>query len=332
MLISFFRLCLPLLFLLPLSLAAQIIGFSNPNVQIVEDSLLLQVPVFLSLPDNDTTRVSVQIGAGGTADNGDDFSFSSQQLTWLPNDSSVKLVPLRIFEDQLVEYDETLNLRLVGPTNGAVLVDSQYNLQIQDDDPLEISFQGAGQTIIESGDTALFYVTLNGQPRQNIDFSVQRTGGNAQLGSDFIWMDGNFSFPANDSSRIPLRVVAIEDQINEGNEQVIIDLLPSDTSLLVDITAYTVTIIDNDSLGTGWSDPELLLGIYPNPVSDFLILNEVSLISVDIFTSSGLHVFTIENDEALGLTTIDVGSLSPGQYLLMANFPEGHRFGRFIKR
>lgn len=112
-----------------------VIGFSAVSQVINEGGGSATVTIQLSNASVfNTTTVVVNLGAG-TAVNGNDFSYVfPDTLSWLSGDSSDRTVVIPITDDLLVENQESIDLTLGSPSNGATLATAAYTVLIDDND------------------------------------------------------------------------------------------------------------------------------------------------------------------------------------------------------
>jgi ribosomal protein L35AE/L33A len=96
------------------------IQFGAPSYSVREDGNLVSVEVIRS--GGSDGAVSVQFtSANGSASAGSDYTDSSAPVNWADGESGTKIINIPILDDNIVEGDETINLTLTAPTNGARL-------------------------------------------------------------------------------------------------------------------------------------------------------------------------------------------------------------------
>ena len=125
----------------------------------------------------------------------------------------------------------------------------------------------------------------------------------------------------------------LDDTIVEPNEQINFDLVDPTNGARLGISAYTLTIIDNDSPSSGIDETDLTNGIklYPNPVTNtFFLETEIDLSSVVITDLTGNAVLELY-EIYIGKTPVDVSVLSAGMYLINVRSSEGVFSKRLVK-
>jgi hypothetical protein len=99
---------------------AGVIFFSSPQFSVNEDGTLIN-QVTLTRTEGSTGEVSVTLNlTDGTATAGSDYDGTPITVTFADGETS-KIVNIPIVDDTLYEGDETVNLTLSNPTNGATL-------------------------------------------------------------------------------------------------------------------------------------------------------------------------------------------------------------------
>ena len=239
------------------------------NVFNTEDSIDESTPsisVPITLNEEVTADLAVKYGIGGTATSGQDYTIDNAGVVTVDvsNDRSQAEITISIIDDNIYEGDKTIILTL---TNGTgYTVGSTFNTYtltiIDDEDPHvpEFFFDSGSGNVRENVPSVNVKVNINHPPTEgglNLYF-VPGEGETATVNVDYSY-DLDFrdipfiSVPPNVSSlNIPLRI--IPDNLDEGNETIIIALLP-ETHLggiytLGTPNTHTLTIIDNDGTVT----------------------------------------------------------------------------------
>jgi hypothetical protein len=168
--------------------------------------------------------------------------------------AGTRSVPIQVVprEDDLVEPDETVILALVpGPTSGEgayqVGPPSSATVTIKDGNPPvlpSISVTADHPDASESGPMAgSFLITRTGN--SNLPLTVLFTiGGTALPGSDYRTLAGSVTIPAGSLSAT-IAVLPISDNLEEGDETVLVTLSPSSAYSIASPASATVTIKNN---------------------------------------------------------------------------------------
>ncbi len=311
------------------------IRFISSGVTVPESiGTLVQVIVETINPTN--SPVSFVVGhnnAVSTATIQADYGFNVPTYTHNTGTSYDTLL-VTVFEDQLLEATETAVIYLANVTgNGKFVADSVFNLNITDNDVLTVSFNGAGFSYLEDTNLVEVKITLSGSVPDSTSLFVSLATGNAIKGVDFTFNDTTIVFPPFTMDTQSIWVHIIDDTVVEVNEQINFSITNVTNGAQVAISAYTLTIIDND-LPSGIDKTDLAAGVkmYPTPVMNALtIQTEHDLENVTVTDLLGNSVMQLKK-VAVGKNVIDVSMLSPGIYFLAAGYEQNFFSKRFIKQ
>ena len=240
------------------------VTFNTLDTGLDEGTPSILIPIVLN--EEVTADLSINYEIGGTAESGKDYTIDNAGVVTVDvsKDRSQADIIIRTIDDDIYEGNETIILTLkngTGYTVGNTL--NTYTLTIVDDeDPpvTEFFFDSGSGNVRENVPSVNVKVNINHPPTEgglNLYF-VRRDEETATINVDYSY-DLDFrdipfiSVPPNVSSlNIPLRI--IPDNLDEGNETIIIELLP-ETHLgglytLGTPNTYTLTIIDNDGTVT----------------------------------------------------------------------------------
>ncbi|PKO13526.1 MAG: hypothetical protein CVU39_18560 [Chloroflexi bacterium HGW-Chloroflexi-10] len=184
----------------------------------------------------------------GTATAGSDFTALAGSVT-IPANSLSATISLVSTQDDLVEDDETVSITLTGTNNSGVDLGTNLtaSITIEDEDLAVTSVAASPSSTTEGSATpGTFTLTLDKQSQSDITVNYSITG-TATSGTDFTELSGNALIPALTSS-ISINLSAIDDNIVEGDETVIMTLSGTDNSRVsVAAQAATITFEDNDA-------------------------------------------------------------------------------------
>lgn len=197
--------------------------------------------------------------SGSSAESGDDYRIpgltgSSGTVTARAGASTVN-IPVQVVNDGLSETDETIVLRLEDGDDydiGGLYTPATYTLVIEDDDGTGVSFAEAESIVDEDDATHNVRVNLNPAPTAalTINYTVRdvHTTRGTEGDYDIAGLTGNtgaVTVPAN-AAFVNIPVVINEDQLNEGDEDVILTLSNSADYNLGATRQHTITILDDD--------------------------------------------------------------------------------------
>jgi hypothetical protein len=206
--------------------------------------------VSLSAPSGKTITIDYA-KTGGTAGNSDVTIGGTGTLTFLPGQVT-QTIPITIADDTLFEADETAVITLSNATN-ATLGTAVHTLTIENDDAAPtVAFMAPTTTVTEG--TATITVTVVLSAESGLPATVQfarNAGSTAAVTTDFAFVTASpLSFSPGVTSQ-DITISIANDAIGEVDEALIIDLLNPTGATLGAQDDHTVTITDNDCLGTG---------------------------------------------------------------------------------
>ncbi len=208
------------------------------------DKGVVEVTYTTYTADDDTANYQDYIATQGT-------------FRWLDGDSDNKSFKISLYDDGLVEGNETLSLKLEQPTGGAKLgTNNEVKLTILDNDATTIQLASNTYLVDEDSKNVTLTVTREGGRfgQVSVDYEIvadcQSSADNcATAGEDyspigkktFTWVSGE---SGNRTITIPLQ----DDRDVEGNEILLVRLhnLTGNANFGEAIEA-TVTIVDNDT-------------------------------------------------------------------------------------
>jgi Ca2+-binding RTX toxin-like protein len=228
-----------------------VLAFSEANYSINEDGTTV-VAVNVNRTGGSDGAVSATISlTDGTATRPDDYINTSVTVNFANGETS-KVVTIPIVNDGVFETNETINLNLNNPTNGATLgSQNTATLAIIDNDALPgiLGFSGANSTVNEDG-TPITQVTLTRTGGSNGEVSVILTpdGGTATAGIDYNITPITVSFANGETSKT-IAIPINNDSVYEPTETVNLTLSsPTGGATLGSQTTVVLKIIDNDAV------------------------------------------------------------------------------------
>jgi len=194
-------------------------------------------------------NVTVNLTTAGTASSGADYTAPVTPVVISPGQTNVQGT-LQTIDDDLNELPETVKLQIssVQGANTEGQSATQF-LQILDNDSQqpEVSISApSNQSIPEAGGAATFTVSLSEQSGRQVtvDFT---TFGTADSGSDYIIEPtGSVTFEAGETQKT-IAVEAIDDFIDEGDEDLTIELQSADGAAIGSDASASCVIIDDEA-------------------------------------------------------------------------------------
>ena len=234
---------------------AAVVSVSGPQPTDEGDTGTKQVEFTVTLSAPVDTPVSVDYAtANGSAqdENGNhDYQSAGGTLTFQPGGVLTQTVTVAVRGDMVIEPDETFrvvlsNLDAGTPARNVSLGDAVATAMIVDDDAARLTI-AVTQSAAEDATNGLFTITtdkLLSQPTQ-VSLSIS---GSAAGGTDYVAIGTSLTFPANATS-VTIPVTMLPDDVIEGDETVIVQILNTSDPAARPGTPDTATLIidDNDT-------------------------------------------------------------------------------------
>jgi hypothetical protein len=189
--------------------------------------------------------LTVNYSVAGTATNGADYVLLPGVLN-IPQGSATASLTVTPIDDVLVEGDETVIVTLLESSGYTVGTPSSATVTIASNDPDTVSISATDPNAAEPGtDTGTLTVTRIGPTTSGLTVNYV-VSGTATNGTDYVALTGSHVIPAGSASA-DITVIPIDDTLMEGNETVIVTLLPGPGYVTLGApSAGTVTIADDD--------------------------------------------------------------------------------------
>jgi CSLREA domain-containing protein len=195
-----------------------------------------------------SVNYSVTDGTATTADIDYSVSPASGTLIWANNDSADKIITVTVNGDDKFEADETVNLAISNPTNGATLgAQSTATLTIKNDDSQpKATIGNVTQAEGSSGPNDFtFAVTLSNPSASDVTITYSTHDGTATAGDDYTAINnGLLTIPATQTSGT-FNVSVNGDTTYEANETFTVTL-DSATGATIGSSSTGTGIIQND--------------------------------------------------------------------------------------
>lgn len=220
-----------------------LMGFSQANYFVNEQGSFAVITVIRTAGNSGAASVEYTT-AGGTATAGADYGEVSGQLVFADGEvSKTFIVP--VYDDELVEGDETITLFLFNPT-GVILGQNTSVLTIRGDEAT-FNFSQAVYNVNENATNVTITVTrtLQGTGPVSVDFF---TSNNVAVSSlDYIATNGTLFFDVGETSKT-FQVTILNDNLGEGLEDFFVVLTNAAGESIVGATnVASINILDDDT-------------------------------------------------------------------------------------
>jgi uncharacterized delta-60 repeat protein/uncharacterized repeat protein (TIGR01451 family) len=225
------------------------VSFLSANFNVNENAVSgnASIAVIRTGGTNTTVTVDFRTTTGGTATVGSDYIPVNDSLTFEPGET-IKFFPIRVFNDGLVEGNETVNLFLTNVTANSTLGLSTSTLTIVDDDfaPGQFNFSSAVYSVNEYETNITITVIRTNGSSGVVTVNYSTSDGTAQAGQDYTPAGGALAFSDGETIKT-FNIPIIPDYLNETNETVILSLSsPAGGATLGPISTATLNILNNN--------------------------------------------------------------------------------------
>ncbi len=249
--------------------------------------------------------VTVDYSVNGTATGGGtDYTLANGTLTISAGSTSGTITIASIVDDALDESDETVIVTLSNPTNATLGSDDTHTYTITDNELPIINFNATSSSGLESTSSAAITVGLTSAHNSNITVDYTVTGTATGGGTDYTLANGTLTITAGNTTGTITIAGIVDDNLDEGDETVIITLSnPTETTLGSD-TVHTYYINDNDDT----TDPTITATIPTDNATNVDIDENIEItFSEDVDVESG-NIIIYKSDDNSIVETIDVTS------------------------
>ena len=202
----------------------------------------------ISRTESTTAPLTVPYTMSGTSLNGTDYTSLNGIATIAAGQTFVD-VPLNVFDDTLIENNETAILTVSSSTNYTVGATDTAIVTIADNDQntVTVSATDASAAEVISGQTAnpgMYRITRSGGSTAPLTVPYTMSGTSLN-GTDYTFLNGTATIAAGQTFvDVPLNV--IDDSLIESNETAILTVSSSSNYTVGATNTATVTIADND--------------------------------------------------------------------------------------
>lgn len=264
-------------------------------------------------PGSTSFSVDVLVDASASTASAGDYTFALRTVNFPAGGTQT----LTIINDLIAEGAEIIRVKMRNPTAGAIMVDTVITINIVDNDSLKIGFLGASSSVVETTPNSVIHVKLQGVSTTSVNVDVRYASGDATRGTDFTFTDTTLTFAPGDTQK-SVKLQIIDDITDEVNEQVVLTLINATSGLAYDIRNHTFVIIDNDTIGIGIDDQDVVqTKVYPNPCTDIVYIDaSYNITDVNISNISGQIVFRQDKIESGTILPIHTATWPAGIYVI----------------
>jgi len=255
------------------------LGISNATVTVIDaDSpngrLRFASPTFATNENAGSAIVTVRRGGGSagtlsvsvatltnavpaatTAVPGIDYIATTNTLIWNPNDVADKTLTVPLIDNQIVDGNRSLNVRLFNPmvnslppTNVVVGSGSNSVLTILDDDAFGfVAFTRPTYIVRENGGPAIITVQRTSGIAQSLSVNFGTSGGSAVAGSHYTPTNGILTFAPGEISK-SFTIPILDNFVTDGNRTIGLSLSGANPLASLGFpSSALVTIVDDET-------------------------------------------------------------------------------------
>jgi sugar lactone lactonase YvrE len=224
------------------------VQFSSPSYNTFEGNGPVTITVSRSGDVSSSTSVDYAT-SDGTATAGSDYTATSGTLAFAAGELS-KTVAVPIINDNVYEGDETFNLTLTNPTNGALLTSGTTVVTINDNDnkPM-VLMSGTFRATEGNSGTKVFTIPINlSNPTvEQVSLNYTTENVSAAAGTDYVAASGTLIFPPGTTSN-SVSITVNGDTVVEPDETFLFKISNFvNTGGFTPVSQLTATIANDDS-------------------------------------------------------------------------------------
>jgi uncharacterized delta-60 repeat protein len=227
------------------------LNFQATNFNVMENSNTATIIVTRSGGNVGAISASVTT-YDGSAHNGIDYLAATNTLHWADGDIIPKTFTVPILNNDRVEGNRTVDLRMFNPSIPGLfgLLATNVTLTIVEDDSYgRLGFSYAGYDANENGTNVLITVVRSGGLAGTVSADYGVIGGTAVAGQDYLPFSGTLTFvPGQSSTNFTVRL--INNSLSDGDRAIVIGLMNFHNASSALITETALTIIDDEGLHT----------------------------------------------------------------------------------
>lgn len=289
------------------------VNFDSKAYEVAEnDSLEVNLDFSSLSTDGGTIKV---VSGGGDAVYGEDYKIEGANengeitLNVDPygDEASFKIIPVN---NEVFEENKTFKLQILEVTGDLTTGESSIaDVTIAEDDPSPFASVGFDQSSTASAEETAGEVTLNFALSQAVsgDQTIAvnlGAGSSATLGEDFTFANGSTDLPyivnlADGATTGSITLNLLDDQLEEGNETVILNLTDASGDLQIDESSSDFTFTITDDEGSTGGNQSVYLETFESSTSESLLQDYNYM--VEVIAS------TVVNPESANFTLNNAG-------------------------
>ena len=222
-------------------------GIGAADVAEREDGGSLAFMVALDAASAKTVTVAYEVAAG-TATAGDDYTAVPDATLTFAARTTTRTVSVALIDDEVHEPDETLTLKLSGPTN-ATVADAAATGTIREDEAVPLVALGLDPAAIEeSGGISVVTASLSGTSSQRVTVTVTAAAGTGAVAGDFGQTGTTLMIePGSTASVGTVRMTAVDNDVDSPDKTVTVTGTVTGGNGVAAPAARNLTIVDDEA-------------------------------------------------------------------------------------
>ena len=222
-------------------------GIGAADVAAREDGGSLAFMVALDAASAKTVTVAYEVAAG-TATAGDDYTAVPDATLTFAARTTTRTVSVALIDDEVHEPDETLTLKLSGPTN-ATVADAAATGTIREDEAVPLVALGLDPAAIEeSGGISVVTASLSGTSSQRVTVTVTAAAGTGAVAGDFGQTGTTLMIePGSTASVGTVRLTAVDNDVDSPDKTVTVTGTVTGGNGVAAPAARNLTIVDDEA-------------------------------------------------------------------------------------
>ncbi|RYX78251.1 tandem-95 repeat protein, partial [bacterium] len=267
----------------------------------------------LTLSNPSSTPTVITYSVDGTATEGDDYTAITRTIT-IPANTLTATITIPVKTDQIVEGTENVVIKLISTNSALVTVNptpanQTATINIADNTTATVTVVATTDGA-EPSTNGLFTFTLSNPSTTDtqITFGVS---GTATSGTDYSALGTTITIPKGTTS-ITLPVLVQVDNFAEGNETVILTMLPatSNAAITASTNAATVNIADNNVATVAVNSVTVVENAGKATFTVTLTGNVQNAFTVNFTTANGTALAGTDYTATTGSVTFPAGSIT----------------------
>ncbi len=246
---------------------SSVMNFTATTNLVSETNATLTLTVYRTGTTNNAASVEF-FTTNVTATAGSDYVATNGTVTFAPGETT-NTFAVSLTDDDTYESAETFRVVLRNPNDATILVGTNL-VTLTDDDASTVGFTSTTASVDETNDVVTLTVVRTGATNTAVTVDFTTVNGTALAGSDYTTNSGTLSFAAGETTNT-IDVDITNNLLQESTNETFQVRLSNVSNTTLGVGTNTVTIVDEDASGTGFSVASLSVAEDTNSVTIYVI-------------------------------------------------------------